>query len=282
MLRKRLTNVLGLMIVLVMLLSACGPAATAVPTESPTAVATAHTTRKGGWLDEIDVSVVDSESAITQVKAGAIDLYSFNLASKDLPALKESGLDYTASYGGNYAIMFNPAVFTNADVLNPFSDRKIREAVNWLIDRNYVNQEIYAGGSLPKFFAITTQLVDYTALVDVARSLEAKYAYNLDKAKTAISAEMTTLGATQGSDGKWQFKGKPVSLTFIIRSDGDGTRKPLGDYVAGQLETVGFTVDRQYKKSSEASPIWIGSDPVEGQWNLYTAGWLSPGLTRDE
>ena len=29
-------------------------------------------------------------------------------------------------------------------------------------------------------------------------------------------------------------------------------------------------------------PIWQNTDPVDGKWNLYTAGWLSPGLTRDE
>jgi peptide/nickel transport system substrate-binding protein len=295
MLRKRLMLVIGLLMTFSMILSACGPtttatsappatqagpAATEAPTEAPTAVP--PTTRHGGWLDEIDVSVVGADSAIAQVQAGAIDLFSFNLASTELPALKSSGLSYSGSYGGNYAIMLNPAVFKDANVLNPFSDHKIREAMNWLIDRNYVNQEIYGGGSLPKLFAITTNLVDYTGVVDIARELETKYAYNLDKAKQVISGEMTTLGATTGADGKFQYKGKPVSLIFIIRSDGDGTRKPMGDYVATQLESVGFTVDRQYKKSSEASPIWIGSDPVDGKWNLYTAGWLASGLTRDE
>lgn len=275
MLRKRLIAGLSLVVVLVMVLTACGPSA-------PPGQVPPRQSGKGGYLDEIDVSVVTADSALSQIQAGAINLFSFNLASSQFPAIKQSGLSYTSSYGGNYAILFNPATFTDTGVLNPFSDKKIREAVNWLIDRNYVNQEIYAGGSLAKFFPITTQLVDYTGLVDIARGLETKYAFNEATAKQIITAEMTTLGATAGSDGKWQFNGKPVSLIFIIRSDGDGTRKPLGDYVATQLEKVGFTVDRQYKKSSEASPIWIGSDPVEGKWNLYTAGWLSPGLTRDE
>ena len=291
MLRNRLMLFLGLLVIASMILTACGgttptqppakqPPATEAPTVAPTKPPTA---RHGGWLDEIDYSVVGSDSAIAQVQAGAIDLYSFNLASTELSALKSSGLSYSGSYGGNYAIMLNPAILKDANVLNPFSDHKIREAMNWLIDRNYVNQEIYGGGSLPKFFAITTNLVDYTGIVDIARELEIKYAYNLDKAKQVISDEMTTtLGATAGADGKFQYKGKPVSLIFVIRSDGDGTRKPLGDYVATQLESVGFTVDRQYKTSTEASPIWIGSNPADGKWNLYTAGWLSSGLTRDE
>jgi peptide/nickel transport system substrate-binding protein len=275
MIQKRLLTILSLIIIVVMALSACGP--TAPPGEVP-----ARQAGKGGYLDQINVQVVGADQAISQIQAGAIDLFSFNMASADFPAIKDSGLSYTSSYGGNYAIMLNPAKFKDESMLNPFSDRKIREAVNWLIDRNYVNQEIYAGGSLPKFFTLTTQLVDYTGLVDTARALETKYAYNIDKAKEIIAAEMTTLGATAGADGKFQYKDKPVSLEFLIRSDGDGTRKPLGDYVAGQLEKVGFTVVRDYKKSSEASPIWIGSDPVDGKWNVYTAGWISPGLTRDE
>ena len=124
--------------------------------------------------------------------------------------------------------------------------------------------------------------MEYTALIDTARALEAKYAYNLDKAKEVITQEMTGMGTTQDADGKWEYNGAPVLLIFLIRSDGDGTRKPMGDYVANQLETVGFTVDHQYKTSSEAALIWIGSNAADGQWNLYTGGWLPSGLTRDE
>ena len=285
--KKKITLPLGLLVIVSMLLSACAPKATATPAATeppaPTAAPTQPpTTRHGGWFDEIDYSVVDADSAVTQVKAGAIDLYSFGLASPKLADIKAAGLSYASFYGTYFSILFNPAVFSDTTRLNPFSDRKIREAVNWLVDRNYINQEIYGGGSLPKYTALTTQLVDYTGVIDTARGVEAYYAYNPDKAKEVITAEMESLGATMGADGKWQFGGGPVTLAFIIRNDGDGTRLPMGDYVSNQLETVGFTVDRQYKKSSEASPIWIGSDPLDGQWNMYTAGWGSPGLTRDE
>jgi peptide/nickel transport system substrate-binding protein len=259
------------------------PAATEAPaTEAPTEMP--PTERHGGWLDEIDVSVVDGDSAISQIQAGAIDFFSFNLASSAYPAIKDAGLPSTQSLGGYYGISLNPAVFTDKKVLNPFSNRKIREALNWLLDRNYVNQEIFAGGSLPKLLPITTQLVEYTNLIDTARALESKYAYNVEKAKEVIDAEMPGLGAELGADGKWQFNGKPVTLIFLIRSDGDGTRKPIGDYVSNQLETVGFTVDRQYKTSSEAFPIWLDTVAADGQWSMYTAGYSPSGLgtLRDE
>ncbi len=290
--QKRLMLVIGLLAAFSMILSACGPTATSAPvvntqappapgaTAAPTAVP--PTTRHGGWLDEIDFSVVASDSVISQVQAGAVDVYSYGLASSDFPAIKSSGLKYDSYYGASYSLQLNSAKPKDSTKLNPFTDAKIREAMNWLVDRNYINQEIYGGGSLPKLAVIATDLVEYSDLVDVIRGLETKYGYNLDKAKAVISTEMTALGATQGPDGKWQYNGSPVTLIFIIRPDGDGTRKPLGDYVANQLESVGFTVDRQYKKSSEAFPIVYDTDATLGGWQLYTAQWGAPGLTRDE
>ena len=296
---KNVQYVLSLLIALSLMLAACAPQqATQAPTQAPAAatdepVATSApteepampaTTRHGGWLDEIDVSVVDGDSAISQIQAGAIDFFSFNLASNVYPQIQEAGLSSTQSLGGYYGISLNPAVFTDTTVLNPFSNRKIRESLNWLLDRNYLNQEIYAGGSLPRLLPITTELVEYTNLIDTARALESKYAFNPERAKAVVDAEMPAMGAELGADGKWQFNGKPVTLVFLIRNDGDGTRLPMGDYVANQLETVGFTVDRQYKKSSEVFPIWLGTAAKDGLWSLYTAGYGVSGLAslRDE
>lgn len=292
---KRLLMVIGVILVASMVLSACAPktpatdvpvvtaAPTMAPTEAPTLEPTVPpTTRRGGWLDEIAYSVVDRESAITQISAGAVDLFSYGLAADKLADIKAAGLCYTQSYGTYYDMMYNPAVFTDATVLNPFSNKKIREATNWLIDRDYINQEFFVGGVLPKFFPLTTQLVDYTNVIEVARGLEAYYAYNFDKGKQVITDEMIAMGATVGADGKFMFNDAPLKIIFLIRNDGDGTRLLMGNYFANQLEAIGFTVERQEKKSSELSPLWIGSDPKDGLWNIYTAGWGSSGLNRDE
>ena len=300
MFKKSFTFAFALLIIASMVLAACQPAQT-TPTEAPVVEPTAveqptaevvptevptpevvQTTRKGGWLDEIVFSVVASDSALTQITAGAIDIYANGLSSKDLPAIKDAGVSYSTSSGLYYDILYNPAgpEFTDGR-FNPFSNRKIREATNWLFDRDYINQEVYAGGGLAKFFAITTQFPDYADLADVARKLESFYAYNFDKAKEVITAEMEGMGATL-VDGKWMYKDAPVTLVYIIRNDSDGTRIPIGEYTAAQFEALGFTVDRQMKKGSEASPIWIGSDPIEGQWHLYTAAWSATVLDRDQ
>ncbi|MCZ7548041.1 MAG: ABC transporter substrate-binding protein [Anaerolineales bacterium] len=239
-------------------------------------------TRVGGWLDEIVMSVVSGDSAVTQLKAGAIDIYANGRSSADLPAIKEAGLSYSSSNGLYYDMIYNPGVCSDPKMLNPFSNRKIREATNWLYDRNYINQEVYAGGGLVKFFAIQTNGPDYAELADVARALEAKYAYNFDKAKEVIKTEMEGMGATLGADGKWEYEGAPVTIILLTRPDSDGTRKPIGDYVAAQFEAVGFKVDHQYKNAAEASPLWIQSEPTDCLWHSYTAAWSSIAISRDE
>ncbi|PKO06510.1 MAG: hypothetical protein CVU41_07275 [Chloroflexi bacterium HGW-Chloroflexi-3] len=77
-----------------------------VPTEEPEPEPV-RTTRKGGWLDEIVVSVVDNSSAITQIQAGAIDIYAAGMSSDALPEIEAAGLDYAQSNGLYYELTFN-------------------------------------------------------------------------------------------------------------------------------------------------------------------------------
>jgi peptide/nickel transport system substrate-binding protein len=256
------------------------PAATELPVPTETPILFRH----GGWLDQIVFSAISTDSALTQLQAGAIDVYGYGLKPAQLASIQGAGLNYAASSYSNmyYDILYNPSVCSVPYRFNPFSDHKIREATNRLYDRDYINQEIYAGADIPQFFAIQENGIDFNELTDVTQNLEAQYAFDETAAIADITSEMTNLGATMGTNGRWQYRGQAVTLIFLIRSDSDGTRRPLGDYVSAQLEKAGFTVDRQYKKSSEASPIWISSDPAECQWNLYTAAWANLGLERDE
>ncbi len=292
----KLSKTLSYLLVFVMLgvsISACAAptkAPTVVPTEAPTAAPTeeatpevteppvVHTERKGGWLDEIVYTVADPSAVLTQIKAGDVDIYAEGLPPAFAQEVFDSGLSYSTSQGTYFDILFNPATFSDGR-FNPFSNQKIREAFNWLVDRNYFVQEIFNGGGKAKFFAITTEWPDYADLADTVRKLESHYAYNPEKAKEVITAEMESMGAKL-VDGKWTFKGEPVKLTFIIRND--AARTAMGDWISDKLEGLGFEIDRQYKSGSEASPIWIGSDPKKGLWNIYTAGWGASVIDRDQ
>lgn len=308
--RNTLMLIVGMVIIASMVLAACQPAPAPVveqpapaepvvqePTkapeepvvvEEPTAVPEpepVRTTRKGGWLDEIVISVVDNASAITQIQAGAIDIYAAGMSSDALPEIEAAGLDYAQSNGLYYELTFNtygPIFDKSTGKVNPFHFAKAREAMNWLVDRDYINREVYNGGALAKFWSIITNMPDYTKMAETVRALEAKYAYNPELAKAQMDEVMLGIEGVTIEDGKYFFGGEQVQLIFIIRNDSDRTRIPIGDYVANQLESIGFAVDRQYKTSSEASPIWVRGNTADGLWNLYTGAWSATIIDRDE
>ncbi len=291
----RLVRIVSLLLALCFFVSACGqatpgaqPAANEVPavTEAATEAAPTvpPTTRKGGWLDTIVYTSIDTiPDAVAQIKADAVDVFAYGGNNRDAfqATVEDPNLTYTLAYGNSVrALMFNPAGPTFVDGrLNPFSNPKIREALNWIIDRKYISAEAIGPMGAPQTVVLISAMPDYVRYADIIRPLEAKYSYNFDKAKSVISSEMEAMGATLGSDGKWQFNGKPVVLIGLIRSEDDRTL--MGNYVADQLEKIGFTVDRQVRTSSELSPIWGQSDPPTGQWHFYTAGWGYNIITRN-
>ncbi len=240
-------------------------------------------TRTGPWVDRIVMVEEESqEAAVKRIQAGEIDVFAFTCDDANVfqTVKADPNLSYAQSFGTYNELTFNPVgpEFTDGR-LNPFSNPKIREAMNWLVDRNYIVQEILSGLAVAKYLPITSAFPDYARYVADVRRLEAKYAYNPDKAKEVITQEMQAMGA-ELVDGKWQYKGNPVTLIFIMRVEDE--RKTIGDYVANQLETIGFTVDRQYKTRTEASPIWVQSNPADGLWHIYTGGWITTEVDRDQ
>jgi peptide/nickel transport system substrate-binding protein len=287
---KRFFYLVSVLVVLSMVLAACAPktpAPTQMPTEAPTATPVPPTPTPvpvyGALVDSVVFSSIDSpDVAISQLQAGQLDLFAETVSNpENFKVVKnDPNLRYYTSLGTYTELTFNPVLNFKDGRLNPFGDPQIREAINMLVDRNYIVQEIYGGLAVPKLLPLSSSFPDYARYVDVARALENKYAHNPDKAKAIIKERMEALGATLGSDGKWQQNGQPIKVIFLIRIEDE--RKQIGDYVAGLLEDAGFVVDRQYKSRKEASPIWLRGDPTEGQWNVYTGGWITTAISRDD
>ena len=303
MLKNRLFLVFSLLIVASMLLAACQPTevvktviVTEVVTEVQEVVVTEVVTevqevnvtpepvqRNGAWVDEVVFTSIDqADSAVAQLQADELDVYAYSVSDSALfdSVKADPNLAYSNAVGSYNEISFNPAVFTDETKLNPFSNPKVREAFNWLVDRSYIVQEVYNGLAMPKFFPLNSNFSDYAKYVDVAREIEAFYAYNPDKAKEQITAALTEMGATVGADGKFMFNDAPLSVIYIIRTEDE--RRPIADYIANQMESIGFTVDRQYKTRTEASPIWVQSNPTDGLWNMYSGGWITTQISRDD
>ncbi|MCO5199650.1 MAG: ABC transporter substrate-binding protein [Anaerolineae bacterium] len=236
--------------------------------------------RNGGWLDTIVFTQEpNQDSAIARLAAGDIDMFADDVAGAAiLSAIADAGNIQTRTQYGLYdEIFFNNGACADEAVLNPFHNQKIREAMNWAIDRDYVADELYAGLAVPKFTTISEAGADRGRFAAEIRAIEAKYAYDLEKAREIITAEMEGLGATL-EDGKWVYNGEPVTLIGLIRIE--DTRLQIGNYVANQLEDLGFTIERVERTSGELSPLWISSDPAECQWNWYTGAWSQTAVDR--
>jgi len=282
-----------------MLLSACQPVAvqaqaaatstvpaaataTTAPTAANTPTPTVVAGRTGGWLDEIDFSAIsDPASAVAQLQAGAIDAYPNQIDKSDVfnTVKSDPNLQYSMQYGGFNQLLLNTVACTDTSLLNPFTDMKMREAMNWAFDRNYVVQEIFGGLAVAKYTVLTTAFPDYARYAPQISQIINEYSYNFAKAQNVVKTEMTAMGATLGTDGMWQYKGKPVTLIGLIRTE--DRRKEIGDYFTSQLTKLGFTVNSEYKVAADASPIWQGT-PSDCKFNFYTAGWISPAIARDD
>ena len=235
--------------------------------------------RRGALVDEV---VFTKETDVGKV-AGLIERGSHQVFAQGVTntttfhRLQDSPRgDYETAYGSNTELTLNPAEFKNG--LNPFSNRRIREAMNWLVNRRHVAEEIYGGMAVPRFLPMNTAFPDYARLAETARSLELKYGHNPEKARAIVSEEMRTLGATR-RDGDWYHKGEPVTLSILIRTE--DARNQVGDYFANLMVDLGFEVRRQYRTAEEASRIWIATDPAAGEWHVYTGSWVSTAINRD-
>lgn len=238
--------------------------------------------RRGALVDQV---VFTQESDIGKVsgliESGAHQVFAQGVTSASVfHRIRDSQKVVSdLSYGSSVELSLNPSgpEFDDGS-LNPFHVPAMREALNRLVNRRYIAEEIYGGLAVPRYLPINTAFPDFARLADVARALELKYQHDPGAAADVISETMRGLGAVKQAD-VWHYQGRPVRLIVLIRTEDE--RRRVGDYVANLLEDQGFRVERRYRTAEEASRIWIAADPSSGQWHIYTGGWISPSINRD-
>lgn len=239
--------------------------------------------RRGALVDEIVFTQEsDAGKVVGLIERGSHHVFAQGITNATVfHRLRDSErAGYEVAYGSSAELTLNPAgpVLANGE-LNPFHSPALREALNWLVNRRHVAEEIFAGMAVPRVLPLNTAFPDYARLAGVARALELRYAHDPERAKRVIHREMENLGASR-RDGRWFYQGKAVRLIVLIRSEDE--RKQVGDYIANLLEDAGFEVERHYRTAQEASRIWIAGDPQSGRWHVYTGAWISTVINRDQ
>ena len=259
--KYRLFAILLMLCFLVSLLGAALPAAAAP--ERPT--------------QTITYRAVDATQAVALIKAGQLDVYLFPVP-RDIAAasLASPDVSFLLAPAGINDFILNPAVPKDPNKLNPFVSRRIRFAINYLVDRTFIVQQIFKGFAYEMYTFESPADPDYMTIADIVAKY--KTPYNPELAAEIIEEEMLKLGATKGADGKWYYNGEPVTLNFVIRIEDE--RHDLGMMLADELERLGFTVNRLEMTFGEAIDLVYFTDPADLEWHIYTEGWGKGGLVK--
>ena len=213
------------------------------------------------------IQYLDESTAIEEVKNGNIDLYYFRISSDRLENQQDrEGLQVFDSGGGTYSVLVNPA---ESEEFNPFSNQEVRFALNYLIDRKLIVNELMGGYGSPIVSYYSPSEPEYLAVIEQLENFNFKY--NPTLAKKIIDDVLKQEGAKKINE-KWHIESKPIEITIFIRSD-DPVRKSMGEILADELERIGFTVKKDFGDLNKAFVVVYGSNPADLKWNLYTEGW---------
>ena len=233
--------------------------------------ASAQQQEKGPYVDQVTfVHREDENLALQEVKSGVLDEYYSQVPLEAASEAKsDARLTMYDRVAGSAGLLINPAPAKDNNTLNPFQFREVRFAMNYLIDRQFVVNEILKGYGTPLVDPFGPYSPEYTSVIDTTESFG--FTYNPSLAKKMISDSMSAAGATMDKSGRWEFGGRPVTVKVLIRSD-DTPRKSIGELVASKLEDAGFTVQKDYGELTKANNIVYGSNPQDLGWNMYTEG----------
>ncbi len=226
--------------------------------------------KPGPAVDRIYYRAIPMDEAGHALRRGDIDFYAFNLGVATAMGLKGApGIRLYEAPALTNALILNPAP-APPGLLNPLAIPEIRQALQLVVDRDFIAQELFRGMAKPMKSFVTPYDFDYLIAAEVIREKGIRYAPDL--ARDRISKAMKEAGAVF-RDGRWYYGDKPVVLKFVIRTEDE--RRHIGDAISSELEKLGFSVERLYRDFGPAISLVYGSDPAALGWHLYTEGWVT-------
>lgn len=255
--------------------------------------------KNGPYADKVIYDTrMDQTIAIKDTAAGKADIFFTGLNAKTYKGIQQADMDKLSGYAipsGSWSLLLNPIpnkapyTFQHKDgrtIFNPLAIREVRYAINWLIDRKKIVDEILLGAGEPMITAQTPSQPGTYRFNLVPAKLGMSVRGNEKKAIADIDAAMQAAAALPENKGKlaksgqfWAWEGQPVTIRFIIRVDDPTGRLLEGRYIAAQLEKAGLKVEQLEYDRSKAGGLVYSGDPAAWEWSMYTEGW-GAGATR--
>ena len=220
------------------------------------------------------IQYLDENTALEEVRKGNLDIYYYRMSSDRLESDESrAGLNVFDSTGGSYSILANPA---ETEQFNPFAIKDIRFALNYLIDRKLIVNELMGGYGAPMISYYGPHNPEYLSIIGHLEAFNFKY--NPTLANNMIENTLLNQGAKKIND-VWVINDTPIEITIFIRSD-DPVRKSIGEILASELEKIGFKVKKEFGDLNKAFVVVYGSDPADLKWSLYTEGWAQSAFVK--
>ncbi|HPG87088.1 MAG TPA: ABC transporter substrate-binding protein, partial [Spirochaetales bacterium] len=195
--------------------------------------------KNGPIVDKVIYTVsMDQSIAMKDIVEGKADVFFQAVPANILRTLSEAEkakLDIYAVPSGSWSLMLNPIpnkapyTWTKSDGVtefNPFAIREVRYALNWLINRKKLVDEILLGDGEPMFTPMTPGQPGTYRYNLIASQLGMTPTGNERKAIADIDAAMTAASQLPENKGKlvkkgqfWQYNGQDVTIKFLIRVD---------------------------------------------------------------
>jgi peptide/nickel transport system substrate-binding protein len=224
----------------------------------------------GPASDGITFKVVKEEDAKQALLNGDIDIYADSLPSQDIEELKNnSAVKLFPATSIIMGLEINPYP-GSTDQLNPFSIKQVRYALQFLINREDIANNLFSGFAEPTVTALWPEHPYYKNIKDSVDKMGIHY--DKEKALSLIKTAMEESGATM-KDGVWMYKNKPVN---IIIPHSDWYKSPeIANLLKTSLEEAGFSVTLVYTDSNDPeakSPV--RTDASEMKWNISLTAYI--------
>ncbi|MET1101841.1 MAG: peptide transporter [Pyrodictiaceae archaeon] len=240
-----------------------------------------------------DLALNPASNVIDPNAPGKVKLKDVEYPGKVIPGLVVWDAD--KDYGKNWVNITEIKDWKKVH-FNPWGIQKMRLALQFLVDRDFIVKNILGGSANPALGAIRPSHPAYPRLKHIYEELGLTPTGDKEKAvrlfKSAVD-ELRPIYQKYGMDlyyknGKLYFKKpdgteEPVTINFVIRVEDE--RLDIGRLVSKWLEQYfGLTVNRIERERSVVTPVIYGKNLIDTSealggvvWSIYTEGWVTMG-----
>ncbi|MCE4604022.1 MAG: peptide transporter [Aeropyrum sp.] len=210
-------------------------------------------------------------------------------------------LNAQEAFGSNWVDINEVDVNDRNIVFNPFGVKKIRQALQLIVDRSFLVNGIYQGSANPMLTAIRSSHAAYEWVADIPEELGVTSVADVATGQQLMEEAVNELNAIYSEygyqlvfkddplapGGKWLYFVYPdgtevqVEVNFLIRVEDE--RLDSGRQIANWIESyLWIKVNRIERTRTIVTPLVYGINPIQTSdtiggriWHLYTEGWVS-------